>query len=237
MVHFSVDDTIAIFENLTKGNYTSCFEEPTLKFLKDMNEKYGLKVSMYCFFESGSGFNLSNATDRFKEEFKENRHWLKFGFHALNSTSKYDGYEADEFIKEAENVYENLERIVSSDAIVYDVRLGFAKGNFACIKAFKTKHPLFKVLYGVDDDRIEYYLTPEENDILINEGQIFENKAGITVKLSELRLEQQTNMEEYLKKMPKRDIYVFFTHEVHFRLDMVKENIIKMCEFADGFTF
>ena len=44
MVHFSVDDTIAIFENLTKVNYSSCFEEPTLKFLKSLNEKYGLKV-------------------------------------------------------------------------------------------------------------------------------------------------------------------------------------------------
>ena len=237
MVHFSVDDTIAIFENLTKENYSSCFEEPTLKFLKSLNEKYGLKVSMYCFFESGSGFNLSEATQKFKDEFKENSNWLKFGFHAFDSASKYDKYDADKFIKEAEQVYENLERIVSYDAIIYDVRLGFAQGSFDCIKAYKNRYPLFNILYGVDDDRIEYYLTPEENDILINEGLIFENRADITIKLSELRLEQQTNMNEYLKKMPKRDIYVFFTHEVHFKLDLVRENIVKMCEFANKFTF
>ena len=61
MIHFSVDDTITIFENLTKENYNSCFEEPTLAFLKKLNEQYGLKVSMYCFFESASGFNLSDT--------------------------------------------------------------------------------------------------------------------------------------------------------------------------------
>lgn len=237
MIHFSVDDTIAIFENLTKQEYTSCFEDPALSFLKKLNEQYGLKVSMYCFFESKSGFCLSDATAKFKDEFKENSHWLKFGFHALDSKTKYDDYEADKFIHEAEIVYDNLYRIVSHDAIVYDVRLGFAKGNIDCIKAFKNKYPLFQTLYGVDDNRIEYYLSPEENDILLNNGSLYDNKVKINIKLSELRIEEQIDMSEYIKKMPHRECYAFFTHEVFFDDEKTKKKIIELCEFADAFTF
>lgn len=237
MIHFSVDDTIAIFENITKRNYNSCFEEPALSFLKKLNEQYGLKVSMYCFFESKSGFSLSEATAKFKDEFKENSHWLRFGFHAKNSESKYDDYEADKFITEAEKVYNNLYRTVSSDAIVYDVRLGFAKGNIDCIKAFKNKYHLFQILYGVDDNRIEYYLSPEENDILLDKGLFYENKAKINIKLSELRLEEQTNMIEYMEKMPSYDYYAFFTHEHFLNDEKIRKRMIELCEFADGFIF
>lgn len=38
-VHLSIDDTIAIFEDLTenKDNYSSIFENKTLKFLRELN--------------------------------------------------------------------------------------------------------------------------------------------------------------------------------------------------------
>ena len=237
MIHFSVDDTISIFENLTKEQYNSCFEEPTLSFLKKLNEEYGLKVSMYCFFESNTGFSLLDATSKFKDEFKKNSHWLRFGFHALGSKTKYDDYDADKFILEAEKVYDNLYRIVSSDAVVFDVRLGFAKGNINCIKAFKDKYPLFKTLYGVDDDRLEYYLSPEENDILLANGSFYDDKIGIDIKLSELRLEQQTDIVDYMTKMPLRKNYVFFTHEQFFANEEIRKRIIDMCQFENEFTF
>lgn len=237
MIHFSVDDTIAIFEHLTKGEYSSCFEEPALSFLKQLHQQYGLKVSLYCFFESDSGFCLSEAISKFKDEFQENNHWLRFGFHALNRESKYDDYDADQFILEAEKVYDNLYRIVSSDAVVYDVRLGFAKGNINCIQAFKNKYPLFQTLYGVDDNRVEYYLSPAENDILLDQGLIFENQVGIHIKLSELRLEQQTDMVEYIKNLPPREYYAFFTHEQFLYDEKTRQRMIELCEFAKAFTF
>lgn len=237
MIHFSVDDTIKIFENLTKCEYSSCFEEPRLGFLKELNEKYGLKVSLYCFFESVSGFCLSDATEKFKDEFRENSHWLKFGFHGKDDKSKYDEYDVSMFVAEAEAVYDNLQRIVSSEALTYDIRLGFAKGNFDCVKAFKEKYPLFKNLYGADDKRIEYYLTPEENDILLDKGVFYEEKAGINIRLSEKRMERQEDVAEYIKNSCPREYFVFFTHEIFFDDEKIKNQIVKLCKLADGFTF
>lgn len=237
MIHFSVDDTINIFYNLTKEEYTTCFEEPTLAFLKKLNELYGLKVSLYCFYESQYGFTLSKATSKFKGEFTDNSHWLRFGFHAYNHKSEYNDYEADKFISEAEKVYDNLYRIVSSDAVVYDVRLGFATGNLECIKSFKNKYPLFKTLYGVDDSRIEYYLSQKENDILMNYGAFYDRKSEINIKLSELRLEQQTDMADYMKTMPTREYYAFFTHEKYLSDERIMKRIVELCEFDEEFIF
>ena len=237
MIHFSVDDTIEVFENLTKRGYNSCFEEPTLAFFRKLHEEYGLKVTMYCFFESDTGFCLSQATSEFKDEFKENSHWLRFAFHAYNGKSSYDDCEVEKFIDETEKIYYNLCRIVSSEALSYDVRLGFAKGNIDCIKAFKSKYPLFKNLYGADDNRIEYYLSQSENDILLDNGSYYDDKTGISIRLSELRLELQTNISEYIKQLPKRDYYVFFTHEPCFADEKVRNAMITLCEWTDKFIF
>lgn len=235
MIHFSIDDTINIFKNLTLGEYSSCFEEPTLLFFKRLNEKYGLKVSLYCFFEEDSGFNLSEVTDKFKEEFRANSKWLRFGFHALNRKSDYSSENTGKFIYDAELVYHNLERITGKESLTYDVRLGFAKGNECCIREFRKKYPFFNVLYGVDDERVEYYLSSEENNILLTKGYIYEYRVGICIKLSELRLEKQKDLKEYLKTMPLRDYYAFFTHEVYLSEERIKENIIELCKYADEF--
>ncbi len=48
-VHFSVDDTIWLFENLSRFGYGSIFEQPTLAFFKDLHDRFGLRVSFYCF--------------------------------------------------------------------------------------------------------------------------------------------------------------------------------------------
>lgn len=236
MFHFSVDDTIDILKRLTHENYTSCFEEPVLAFFKELHLKYGLKASLYCFYENDEGFNLSMCTDKFKNEFYENSDWLSFGFHAKNRKSDYSGYSGCDFLREVKLVYDNLYEIVSKKAITFNVRLGFGKGNEECIKAFKENYPSFEILYGVDDKRIEYHLTEKENDILLNEGEYYHEATGITVKLSEPRLEKQPLTEDYLKGLKENEAYIFFTHEVHLEREEIKEKLVRLCEFSNGFT-
>lgn len=82
-IHFSVDDVIGCFENLTKneGKYNSAFDEPFFAYIKFIHEKYNAKVSLYCFYEK-EGFSLAECTERFADDFKASSGWLKFGFHA-----------------------------------------------------------------------------------------------------------------------------------------------------------
>ena len=52
-IHFSVDDVIGCFENLTRNEnrYDSAFDEPFLAYIKSLHEKYNARVSLYCFYE------------------------------------------------------------------------------------------------------------------------------------------------------------------------------------------
>lgn len=91
--HISVDDTISLFKDLTihENEYTSIFENSTLKYFKSLHDKYGAKVSFYVFYSwddlSKGGFSLRDVTDKFAKEFSENADWLKFGFHAMSAQS------------------------------------------------------------------------------------------------------------------------------------------------------
>ena len=84
-LHFSVDDTIGIFQDLTwnENKYESIFDNDILKFFKKCHERYGLKVSLYCYYEN-EDFNLSMVPNVYIEEFTSNADWLQFGFHYRN---------------------------------------------------------------------------------------------------------------------------------------------------------
>lgn len=81
-LHFSIDDTIKIFQDLTQNEkeYESIFENSILNFLWECHQKFGLKVSLYCYYEEGN-FDLSTVPDTYREEFLKNSDWLQFGFH------------------------------------------------------------------------------------------------------------------------------------------------------------
>ena len=60
--------------------------------MREMHLKYGVTVDLYVFNSAWYNFTLSDATDKFAPEFKENAEWLKVGFHGfgftLNGTDK-----------------------------------------------------------------------------------------------------------------------------------------------------
>ena len=212
MIHFSVDDTIEIFHYLVKNNCKSVFENPVLSYFKRLNEEYGFIVSMYCFYEK-DGFNLPMCSDKYKKEFEENADWLKFGFHSLTDASKYENYDTDKFREELIRTVDALKSIVSEAAITYDIRIHFGQATTECIKAMKACYDNFNVLYGVDDERIVYYLSEEENSRYLKTGEFYDENIGITIKNCERRLECNTNFVENLKRINNNKINSFFTHE------------------------
>lgn len=101
-----VDDSILCLEELdaNKDTYTSIFEGEILKKYKETHDKYGTVFNLSLFYEiveNGAfgiqipsdnyriGWTLSNMTDKFKQEFKDNAHWLKFSFHSENYDIRY----------------------------------------------------------------------------------------------------------------------------------------------------
>ena len=83
---FSLDDNIWFLQNLTenKDNYTSMFEDPYLALLKKIHDAYGSKFHVNIYYETPrhGGFNLTQMTDKYKDEWKKNADWLRLSFHA-----------------------------------------------------------------------------------------------------------------------------------------------------------
>ncbi len=89
-----IDDVIWVFRDLTRQKPKSLFDNPFFKILKNAHDNYGLKTQLNLFYRTDffygmDEFNLSEMTDAYKEEFKQNSHWLKLGFHSLQEFPDY----------------------------------------------------------------------------------------------------------------------------------------------------
>lgn len=95
-----VDDTIYSLENITKNQdtFTSIFDDEILATYKEIHDKYGTVFNLSLFTRIDAnvahgqplmpgyevGWTLDRMTDKFKDEFERNSHWLKFSCHAYS---------------------------------------------------------------------------------------------------------------------------------------------------------
>lgn len=89
-----IDDVIWVFRDLTRQQPASLFDHPFFRILKNANERYGLKTQLNLFYRTDYSygmdeFTLAEMTDRYKEEFTANSHWLKLGFHSFQEFPDY----------------------------------------------------------------------------------------------------------------------------------------------------
>jgi hypothetical protein len=92
---FTIDDNIRFFKEITEQNLKSIFDHPYLAMLARLHNKFGVKIQLNLFYEM-PGFDLSQTTDRFQQEWRENAHWLKLSFHSRLENVKpyqFSGYQ------------------------------------------------------------------------------------------------------------------------------------------------
>ena len=121
-VFFYFDDVIWLFRDLTREKPKSIFDHFYLKTFKEAHEKYGMKVQMNVFYRTDyyygmEDFNLSEMTDAYKEEFKANSDWLKFGFHARQEFPDYPfvNVSYDDMIKDFGNIKREVVRFAGEE--------------------------------------------------------------------------------------------------------------------------
>jgi hypothetical protein len=78
---FTVDDNIRFLKELSFGEYGSMFEHPYLAMWKRFHERFGLCVQLNLFYEC-DGFDLSQMSEKYRDEWESNSDWLKLSFHS-----------------------------------------------------------------------------------------------------------------------------------------------------------
>ena len=186
---FSLDDNIWFLQNLTenKDKFVSMFEDPYLALLKQIHEEYGSVFHVNVYYETPrhGGFNLSEMTDKYKDEWKKNSDWLRLSFHA-NADAPARPYAHTDYGQayfECERVHKEILRFAGKEAMagtVTTVHCGDCTKESARAfrdlgyRAFVSSYK--KTESGVD---IRMYLDSEKCEILQKYGFYYDKEEDI----------------------------------------------------------
>ena len=256
----SVDDNIWFLADLTKNQdvYTSIFDNLYLHVYKLAHEKYGTKVRLNLFYEMDNQcgidlygkFDLSMMTEKFKDEFRANAHWLRFAFHSrsefpdnpyVNATGEQIGRDFDDITRE-------IIRFAGEECLELNTTNHWGSGTREAVKAMRQRG--VEVLMGylkLDDNyepSVSYYLDQDqvmhaqeygfwkdhETDMIFGQISVVLNEQPTEpnlILLNNAKVEQQ-----------KKGYVEFMIHEQYFYPTYVNhkpdftERILSACQWA-----
>lgn len=208
VVHISFDDVVEVLKELKREEkkYASIFECNFFYDLKELHDVYGAKFSLYVYEKSGD-FNIADTPVKFREEFRSNSDWLKFGFHAIEP--KFDrNMKFKDFKASFQHVCQAICRFADSISLSPVLRLHYFFGNDSVV-TFINKLGVNSLLCA-DDERDNYDLSGEENRLLQHK---FYLERGLKYFKTDLRYEKMGYTNDELELLCQRDTLVLFTHE------------------------
>lgn len=175
IIHYSIDDVISVFEDLTKVHPKSIFDISFFSFLRKLHLQYGAKVSCYCFCRKNN-FSLKECTRDYKDEFEENASWLRFGFHGYSGKENYETQPLSESIRQYNDFAYDIKEIVGKKSIDFFPRIHSfkASGDFVEHLACNETYHIVGLLTA-DDNRVSYSLTSADDQKLRNYNYLERN--------------------------------------------------------------
>ena len=149
----SSDDNILFLWDINehKDEYKSIFDNPYLAIYKKAHDLYGAKVHLNLFYEFDDRararfssprpyFNLSMMTDKFKDEFAANSHWLKLAFHSNSEfpDAPYDKERANMIEEDCIRVHREIVRFAGKDSISNSTTVHFGSGTIEGIRTLRS---------------------------------------------------------------------------------------------------
>ena len=221
-MHFSLDDTINIFKELSHASYESAFQQETLRQLRRLHDSYGAVFSLYCYYSDGSSFDLSQMDERYADEFSRNSSWLRFSFHAY-SPNDDENSSAEQEVKMYELTMGELRRITGGALDTY-ARFHRFRGsqNVINILSRHSDYPL-EGLYTADDLRESYGLSLAEQVLVRKCGRCLIR--GVIYQRTDLRIERGNSSSLDVLFLTNRggcEAIEIFTHEWYLSPDVFR---------------
>lgn len=225
----SIDDNIWFLRDIQQNSatYTSLFDNPYLGFLKGVNQQYGTKVHLNIFFET-EGFNLSEMTDKFKSEWKDNADWLKLSFHAKGEFPDRPYINADyEQVKaDCDQIVSEIKRFAGEEVMTSVTTIHWGEATAAGSKAMRDAGYRGQLGYfNVDDDNapVSYYLDVEQRRHMKkrfiwrdNQQEVIFIRSSIVLDTTKLE-DIVPSLDSYEKNSGKKPPYVdFLIHEQYY---------------------
>lgn len=170
---FTVDDNIRFLKELTQQQPGSIFCHPYPAMYRKLHEKYGVKVQLNLFYEM-DGFDLSQMTDRYRQEWEANAHWLKLSFHAKKEfMPAYDTCGYEEVFRDCLAVEEQILRFAGEESLARTTTVHFCKTSEAGVLALRDRKVAGLLGYlGTDENPRVTYSLPECFREALKAGQV-----------------------------------------------------------------
>ena len=168
--HCGLDDTIVVLEEINQkaDQLDSIFDVEILTLLKQFNQQYGAKFTLYLFYEILDGFNLSQMTDKFADQWRANSDWLKLAFHAKTrkpSVTEYYLYFDSDYktaLEDFQMIKKEILRFAGPECWDNYPRTHFWSGNKETVRAWRDcgvgglffSPPGFEAMY-FDDKKLK----------------------------------------------------------------------------------
>lgn len=218
---FTVDDNIRFLKEITEHHYASMFDHPYLAMMRRLHREFGLKVQLNLFNRMDC-FDLSQMTDAYLEEWKENSDWLKLSFHSeFENRRPYESSGYDEVYSDCKRVHKQILRFASPHALASTTTIHFCLLTEEGLRATEENGVLGLLgLFGsIGEPRTSYGIR-ECDAKRIRSGEILKigktSFASIDVVLNRFSADQIT---EQLKQMSGRESIRVMIHEQYFYED------------------
>lgn len=237
-LHISVDDSINVFREISIANPTSIFDNARLAVYKEMHDKYGACFSLFCFYQNSTNtFNLSQMPATWKAEFIANSHWLKFGFHGVDSTTDYTTISLTDGVEHYTRIINEINRFAGYSSIDNMPRFSMFKGNKTLYSELK-KYGLIGVLAADDTRADDSGLTTSEQTALRSADDYYNYEIGFYYVRTSPRLDAVnaaavvTLLRNENNSYNTKNVFEMFYHEGRESTTEGKEMIESMCKFA-----
>ncbi len=218
---FTVDDNIRFLKELTESAYKSLFDHPYMAVYKRLHEAFDLKVQLNLFYRM-EGFDLSQMTAAYYEEWRGNAHWLKLSFHsAWENVRPYERSGYDEVYRDCRAVHEQICRFASPATLADTTTIHYCCTTPAGTQALADNGVRGLLgLYGTAEQPCLSYEVGEDTASRIRAGEILRVNgiahAPIDIVLNGCSKEA---IPERLAGLTHRDTVWVMIHEQYFYED------------------
>lgn len=217
---FTVDDNIRFLKEISEIMPDSIFDHPYLSVYKRLHEEFGLKVQLNLFYKT-EGFDLSQMTDKYRDEWTENSDWLKMSFHSDYENVKpyeFSGY--SEVFEDCKKVHDEILRFAPS-SLAKTTTIHFCLATKDGLKALWDNGVIGLLgLFGNNEvPRASYGIAEGDADSVRNGGILTID--GISYGAIDIVLNcfPKENILEQLEKLNGRNRIRVMIHEQYFYRD------------------
>ncbi len=181
----SLDDNILFLKDISDhaGTYQSIFDNPYLAFLREVHDTYGTKIHLNIYYQAEE-FNLSQMTDKFRDEWRANSGWLRLSFHALQNKpdNPYANSGYDEVRRDCELVKAEIRRFAGEEQFDHVTTLHWGAATLEGTRALRDcGYTALAGYFNVDAEEspVSYYLDMDARSHVHERFIWRDNKEGI----------------------------------------------------------